>query len=115
MPKIQPKEVWMVHLPDTQANEQTGDRPAIIISVHPQTGMAMIIPLTKHQESLRFPYTYKIAKSQANGLIFNSVALVFHMRSLANSTMRFSDKIGEIEEVHLKQIKILVKDYLAIP
>lgn len=114
MPKIQPKDIWMVHLPDTQANEQTGDRPAIIISVHPQTGMIMIVPLTKHQESLRFPYTYKIVKSSANGLTFDSVALVFHMRSLANSTMRFRGKIGTIEEANLKQIKILIKDYLVI-
>jgi mRNA-degrading endonuclease toxin of MazEF toxin-antitoxin module len=114
MPRIQPKDVWMVHLPDTQANEQTGDRPAIILSVHPQTGMAMIVPLTKHLESLRFPYTCKIFKSAANGLNFDSVALVFHMRSMANSTTRFQEKIGTIEEAHLKQIKTLIKDYLAI-
>ena len=114
MPKIQPKEIWMVHLPDAQANEQTGDRPAIIISVHPQTGMTMIVPLTKNMDCLRFPYTYKIGKSTANGLVFDSVALVFHMRSLANSTARFLEKMGNIEDSHLKQTKILIKDYLAI-
>jgi mRNA-degrading endonuclease toxin of MazEF toxin-antitoxin module len=76
--------------------------------------MTMVVPLTKHQESLRFPYTYKIVKSQTNGLSFDSVALVFHMRSLANSTTRFQEKIGTIEEAHLRQIKILLKDYLAI-
>ncbi len=114
MPKIQPKEIWMVHLPDAQANEQTGDRPAIIISIHPQTGMTMIVPLTKNMDCLRFPYTCKISKSTANGLTFDSVALVFHMRSLANSTARFQVKIGTIEETHLKQVKILIKDYLAI-
>ena len=74
----------------------------------------MIVPLTKNMDCLRFPYTYKISKSTANGLTFDSVALVFHMRSLANSTARFQVKIGTIEETHLKQVKILIKDYLAI-
>ena len=114
MPKLQPKEIWKVALPDTQAHEQMGDRPAIIISVHPQTGMTMIVPLTKNIDCLRFPYTYKIGKSTANGLLFDSVALVFHMRSLANCTAKFLEKIGIIEEVNLKQIKFLIKDYLAI-
>lgn len=114
MPKIRPKEIWKVHLPDAQANEQTGDRPAIIISVHLQTGMTMIIPLTKNVDCLRFPYTCKIAKSATNGLTFDSVALVFHMRSLANSTTRFQEKMGTIEDSHLKQVKILIKDYLSI-
>ncbi|MDR0493210.1 MAG: type II toxin-antitoxin system PemK/MazF family toxin [Nitrososphaerota archaeon] len=81
----------------------------------PQTGMTMIVPLTKHIESLRFPYTCKIAKSQINGLTFDSVALVFHMRSLSNSVARFKEKIGTTEEIHLRQIKILIKDYLSIP
>jgi len=114
MPKIQPKEIWMVHLPDAQANEQTGDRPAIIISIHPQTGMTMIVPLTKNLDCLRFPYTYKINKSTSNCLTFDSVALVFHMRSLANSATRFREKIGTIEEANLTQVKILIKDYLSI-
>jgi mRNA-degrading endonuclease toxin of MazEF toxin-antitoxin module len=108
------KRIWKVHLPDAQANEQTGDHPAIIISVHPQTGMTMIVPLTKNIDCLRFPYTYKIVKSATNGLTFDSVALVFHMRSLANSDARFKEKMGTIEESNLKQVKILIKDYLSI-
>lgn len=112
MHKIQPKEIWKVILSDAQANEQRGDRPAVIISVHPQTGITMIVPLTKNLDCLRFPYTCKIAKSATNGLTFDSVAIVFQMRSLAIE--RFQNKIGIIEDVQLRQIKILIKDYLAI-
>lgn len=114
MPKLQPKEIWKVALPDTQAHEQMGDRPAIVISVHPETGMTMVIPFTKNQDYSRFPYSYPVKKSNANGLILDSVALIFQMRCLGNSAARFLYKMGTIEDTHFKQIKILIKVYLAI-
>ena len=115
MPKLQPKEIWKVALPDTQAHEQMGDRPAIIISIQPETGMTMVVPFTKNQDYTRFPYAYAIKKSPTNGLLLDSVALIFQMRCLGNSTSRFLYKMGTIENAHLNQIKILIKDYLAIP
>lgn len=114
MPKIQPKEIWKIALPDTQANEQMGDRPAIIISVHPETGMTMVIPFTKNPDCIRFSYSYPVKKSNTNGLILDSVALIFQMRCLSNSTARFLYKMGTIEDTHLNQIKALIKNYLTI-
>lgn len=114
MPKLQPKEIWKVALPDTQAHEQMGDRPAIVISVHPETGTTMVIPFTKNQDCTRFPYSYLVKKSNTNGLILDSVALIFQMRCLGNSPSRFLYKMGTIEDTHLKQIKTLIKDYLTI-
>jgi mRNA-degrading endonuclease toxin of MazEF toxin-antitoxin module len=114
MPKLQPKEIWKVALSDSQAHEQMGDRPAIVIVVHQETGMTMVVPFTKNQDYTRFPYTYLVKKSNTNGLILDSVALVFQMRCLGNSTSRFLYKMGTIEDAHLKQIKILIKDYLGI-
>src|SRR5208337_1983660 len=114
MPKIQPKEIWKVDLPDTQAHEQTGDRPAVILSIHPETSMTMVVPFTKNPDCLRFSYSYPVKKSNTNGLPLDSVALVFQMRCLGNSSARFLYKMGTLEDTHLKQIKILIKDYLAI-
>jgi mRNA-degrading endonuclease toxin of MazEF toxin-antitoxin module len=114
MAKIQLKEIWKVDLPDAQANEQAGYRPAIIISIHPQTSMTMIVPLTKNPDCSRFSYTYQIKKSNINGLIFDSVALIFQMRCLATSNSRFIELMGTIEDTHLNQIKILIKNYLTI-
>jgi mRNA-degrading endonuclease toxin of MazEF toxin-antitoxin module len=114
MPKLQPKEIWKVALPDTQAHEQMGDCPAIVIPVHPESGMTMVVPFTKNQDYTRFPYTYSVKKSDTNRLILDSVAIVFQMRCLGNSTSRFLYKMGTIEDAHLKQIKILIKDYLGI-
>jgi mRNA-degrading endonuclease toxin of MazEF toxin-antitoxin module len=114
MPKLQPKEIWKVALPDTQAHEQMGERPAIIIAVHQETGTTMVIPFTKNKECTRFPYTYSVKKSNTNGLALDSVALIFQMRCLGISASRFLYKMGTIEDAHLNQIKILIKDYLAI-
>ena len=114
MPKLQPKEIWKVALPDTQAHEQMGERPAIILAVHQESGMTMVVPLTKNQDYTRFPYTCLVKKSNTNGLTLDSVALIFQMRSLGNSASRFLYNMGTIEDAHLKQIKALIKDYLTI-
>jgi mRNA-degrading endonuclease toxin of MazEF toxin-antitoxin module len=63
MPKLQPKEIWKVALPDTQAHEQMGDRPAIVISVHPETGTTMVIPSLKTKIAHAF-HTHILSKSQ---------------------------------------------------
>lgn len=114
MPKLQPKEIWKVALPDTQAHEQMGERPAIVVAVHQESGNTMVVPFTKNQDYTRFPYTYLVKKSTTNGLTLDSVALIFQMRCLGNSTTRFLFKMGTIEDAHLNHIKTLIKDYLAI-
>ena len=114
MPKLQPKEIWMVALPDTQAHEQMGERPAVVIAVHPESGMTMVVPFTKNQDCARFPYTCQVKKTDANGLALDSVALIFQMGSLGNSSSRFLCKMGIVEDIHLNKIKTLIKDYLAI-
>jgi mRNA-degrading endonuclease toxin of MazEF toxin-antitoxin module len=114
MPRPQVKQIWKVALSDAQANEQQGHRPAIVVSIHPETSMAMIVPFTKNPTCIRFPYTRQVKRSNANGLILDSVALIFQMRSLAISETRFIELMGTIEDNHLDQIKILIKNYLTI-
>jgi mRNA-degrading endonuclease toxin of MazEF toxin-antitoxin module len=69
MPRLQPKEIWKVALSDAEGLEQAGDRPAIVISIHPQANVTMVVPLTKNQDYLRFPYSHQVKKSNTNGLI----------------------------------------------
>ena len=56
MPHLQPGEIWKIALPDADGHEQAGYRPAIVISMHMQANVAMVVPLTKNQDCLRFPY-----------------------------------------------------------
>ena len=91
MPRIQPREIWRVTLSDAEGHEQAGDRPAIVISMHPQANVTMIVPLTKNQGCLRFPYSHQVKKSNTNGLLLDSVALIYQMRCLTASSTRFLD------------------------
>lgn len=112
MPRLQVKEIWKVDLPDTQAHEQAGYRPAVILAIH-QTSTAMVVPFTKNLDCTRFSHTYLVQKSDANGLAVDSVALIFQMRCLGNSANRFVKRMGTIEDAHLNKIKALIKDYLS--
>jgi mRNA interferase MazF len=69
MPRMQPGEIWRVYLPDAEGHEQTGDRPAIVIAMHPQANVTMVVPLTKNQDCLRFPYSYQVKMSNTNRVI----------------------------------------------
>jgi len=115
MPRPQPGEIWKVALSDAEGHEQAGDRPAIVISTHSQANVTMVVPLTKNQDCLRFPYSYQVKKSSTNGLFLDSVALIYQMRSLTASSTRFLEKMGVIEQNYFDQIKLLIKSYLKIP
>ena len=115
MPRLLPGEIWKVALPDAEGHEQAGDRPAIVISIHPQANVAMVVQFTKNQDCLRFPYSYQVKKSNTNGLSWDSVALIYQMRCLTASSTRFLEKIGIIEQTHIGQIKLMIKSYLKIP
>ena len=115
MPRIQPGEIWKIALPDADGHEQAGTRPAIVIAVHLQANVTMVVPFTKNQDCLRFPYSVQVKKSNSNGLLMDSVALVYQMRCLTASSTRFLEKLGVIEKSHLDQIRLLIKNYLKIP
>jgi len=109
---IKPIEVWMVSLTESIDSEQRGQRPVVVIAVHPQANVSMVVPLTSNQDASRFPYSYKVACTSANGLSADSIALIFQMRSLAASAGRFLFKVGRIEQREFAEIKALIKDYL---
>jgi len=112
MPTVNPREIWQVSLNDTEGHEQRGDRPALILAVHGQANVCMVIPLTSNQDTLRFPYSYGIDCSTANGLACRSVALIYQMRCLTSS--RLLRKLGDVETDHYQRITILVRNYLNI-
>ena len=103
-------EIWLVSLNDAMGHEESGSRPAIVISTHAQTKLCTVIPFTKHAEASRFPYTHQIECSHANGLSCDSVALVFQIRNLTFE--RFIQRLGILEEAHFQQILILLKKHL---
>ncbi|MGQ4834280.1 MAG: type II toxin-antitoxin system PemK/MazF family toxin [Candidatus Asgardarchaeia archaeon] len=110
MQEINPGDIWLVSLKETQGHETKGNRPAVVIAIHVETELVMVIPLTSNLEAKRFSYTYEIKKTSENGLQCNSIAMIFQLRSL--STKRFLKKLGHIDATTMKRIKIMIKDYL---
>lgn len=104
--------IFLVELPITTGHEQTGVRPAILLS-EPVANIVSLIPVTSNIQALRFPYTLELKPSKKNGLSSLSVALVFHLRSV--DTKRLTTKIGEIEESTLKEIDSFIKKLFALP
>jgi len=105
-------EIWLVQLADITGTETSGTRPVLVITLHSQTSLCTIIPLTSNPNASRFPNTYQISSSNINGLSVDSVAMIFQLRSL--SFGRFLYKIGNLEQQHFARIKTLVKQYLGL-
>ncbi len=107
-------DIWFVELTvkdsDTLGHEQGKTRPCLVIGDNPNLEISTIIPLTSNLNANRFPNTHLIRRNAKNGLKSNSVALIFHMRSL--SYIRFKDKLGAINEPNMNKIKELIRDYL---
>ena len=110
--KVSIGEIWKVSLNDATGHEQQGERPAVVISVHPQTQLAMVVPFTSQRWADRFPYTHTVIRSTTNGLASNSVAMIFQLRCL--SLRRFISKMGFVEQKDFSIIQLTIKNYLRL-
>lgn len=75
-------------------------------------GVVVVIPLTSAIEALRFPNTLAILPKKENGLENQSVALIFHMRSV--DKRRVMHVIGKIDAVTRKKIDAAIKRILQL-
>lgn len=102
-------DVWLVEFPSRGGNEQEGTRPAIILAeIGPR--LAIVIPCTSNEYTLRFPATMKIIHSKRNGLHTDSVALISQLG--ACEKQKLVKRLGELEEVPLREIKSTIKALL---
>ena len=103
-------ELWNVEIPAANGHEQSGSRPAIVLS-EGEAGIAVIVPLTSKLQSLKYRYTVEVIASKQNGLKVTSVALVFQLRAIDGK--RLKEKIGVLESKTMKeieeQIRLLLK------
>ena len=105
-------ELWIVKFPSRKSREQSGIRPAIIIT-NTKTDLVLLIPLTSHLGALeKLPYTIKINKSDINKLDKDSIALIFQLQALDKK--RFISKIGNLEESYMREIDDILKNLLKL-
>ena len=84
--------------PTTGGREQFGRRPAIIFQDDSQFGKLptiIVVPVTAQKSALRFPATFLIQPSTANGLKEESVVLAFQLRAIDRS--RIKQALGALE------------------
>lgn len=96
--KIKTGEIWIVELTknpsDVIGHEQANKRPCLVLVLNNNVDLATIIPFTSSKSALHLPHTFLVKKTTNNQLKSDSVAMIFHLRSL--SFQRFQIKIGII-------------------
>ena len=98
-------EVWLINLDPTMGAEIKKTRPVVIVSsdtigILP---LRVIVPLTDWKNHYQqAAWMVKISPSRMNGLIKDSAADTFQIRSV--STNRFIQKMGEITQEEMNQI-----------
>lgn len=105
-------DVCIIDLFLSAGHEQYGRRPAIIISDTVAKSIAAVIPLTTNTEALRFPYTLAIIPDARNGLFQESIALVFHIKSVDIS--RIISRVGRLDSSIQDKIDSLLKKFLQL-
>lgn len=105
------KEIWMTDLNPVQGSEQSGIRPAVIISgdsMNTYYSVVIICPLTTKLK----PYNScpVIQPDKLNKLKFASQVISFQIRTIAKS--RLKKRIGSVSESMLEQIKAGVNIFL---
>jgi len=107
--KMEKSEIRLVEIPTAGGHEQSGMRPAIVLS-EVESGIVIIIPFTSNPQALRFPHTIDVNPSVENGLNSRSIALVFQMRAI--DKRRIKNKIGTIEGKTMEKIDEMIKEML---
>lgn len=111
-------EIWTVDMPfpaGKPRHEQIGTRPRIVVQTDKggtDLPTTIVIPATARQEARRFPFTVAVQPSPENGLEKPSVLLVFQIRAI--DKLRLIQKIGRLEDIHLKELENQLHDLLAI-
>jgi mRNA interferase MazF len=109
---ISVRDIWLVRLNDTVGHEQRGNRPVIVLAVHPQAHLVMVTPFTGNIDAGKFPYTHQVGPTDTNGLSKDSVAQIYQTRNLAYD--RFIRKLGEIDDSDYETVKVQLRDYCGL-
>ena len=104
-------EIWELYLNPTKGSEQSGRRPAVIISgnlMNTYLNVVIVCPITSSVK--KYKGNVVLNPSITNGLKTQSEILTFHIRSVSKE--RFHTKIGVISTELLTEIKAGLDDIL---
>ncbi len=97
-------EIWSVDLNPTKGHEQSGQRPALVVSVDEfntgPAGMVVVVPLTTRER--RIPLNVEIQPPEG-GLKKASYAMCENIRSVAKE--RLSNRWGAVSRPTMREIE----------
>ena len=108
-------EVWLLNLDPTIGAEIRKTRPGIIVNDNAigTLPLKIIVPLTDWKNHYEIaPWMVKIEENERNGLLKDSAADTFQVRSI--SEVRFIRKIGAVSDIELDRISKALTVVLAI-
>jgi mRNA interferase MazF len=99
--------------PTTGGREQFGRRPAVIFQDDSQFGKlptVIVVPVTSQKSALRFPATFLVQPSSANGLQSESIILAFQLRAI--DRYRVKQVIGTLEPQAMTDLNFHIRKLL---
>ncbi len=108
-------EVWLINLDPTIGAEIKKIRPAIIVNDNSlgKLPLKIIVPVTDWKEKYEIaPWMVKIEPNSKNGLMKDSSADCFQVRSVSQD--RFVKRIGELSDSIMDEIRIGLSKVLSI-
>jgi len=111
-------DIVLVDLPQTAdgaGHEQVGTRPALIVhddATSDTLSVIMIVPFTSNMKAQRFPHTILVEPTEENGLMVQSILLVFQLRAI--DKQRVTRKIGHLEDDLIKKVNQEMKGLLGL-
>ncbi|WP_290698191.1 type II toxin-antitoxin system PemK/MazF family toxin [Lacinutrix sp.] len=104
-------DIWELYLNPTKGSEQSGRRPAVVISgnmLNTYLQVVIVCPLTTSVKN--YKGNLIIEPNKKNGLSAISEVLTFHVRSVSKT--RLDKKIGSIALKDVETIKKTLNDIL---
>lgn len=104
-------EIWELYLNPIKGSEQSGRRPAVIISgnmLNKHLQVVIVCPLTTSVKN--YKGNLVLDPSEINGLSKTSEVLTFHVRSVSKT--RLDKKLGKIPLKDVEVIKKTLNDIL---
>ncbi|MGB0176313.1 MAG: type II toxin-antitoxin system PemK/MazF family toxin [Owenweeksia sp.] len=108
---MQQGEIWEMYFDPVKGREQSGRRPAVIISgdlLNKYLDIVIVCPLTTSVKN--YKGNVVLEPNHNNGLQQASEILTFHIRSVSKG--RLKKKIGTITPQQLTDLKIGLEDIL---
>ena len=106
-------EIWWVNFNPTKGSEQSGRRPAVIVSgnlFNTYAPVLYVCPITTKIKNYKGDVI--IQPGSQSGIAETSELLIMHLRSISKN--RLESKIGDLSQAQLQELRTGIQDLLLL-